>query len=102
MDGAPFTFILQRSVGRCNLGMPSGIDGFLVLVSPPPSAGAVFPTGEVDMTVNRLLCFFNRHEPVRTDVRWDGSNYVGSCRLCGEKIRRQKHNLWRLEWLKGL
>jgi hypothetical protein len=43
------------------------------------------------------LCFANRHEPVRNDVKWDGLNYTGTCKNCGKTIRRQKHKVWKLD-----
>jgi hypothetical protein len=42
-----------------------------------------------------LLCAFNRHKPLRRDVRWDGEFYVGKCRRCGASIRRIGPQKWR-------
>lgn len=42
-----------------------------------------------------VFCAFNRHEPRRSAVRWDGSNYVAACCGCGKDIRRHGPKLWR-------
>jgi hypothetical protein len=39
-------------------------------------------------------CLFNRHDPVRRDVTWDGRHYVGRCRHCGVPIVRYKRRTW--------
>jgi hypothetical protein len=44
------------------------------------------------------LCVFNRHSPYRQFVRWDGLNFVGHCKHCGEPIRRKEHKVWLKEW----
>jgi hypothetical protein len=46
-----------------------------------------------------LRCSLNRHVPVRSKVRWDGMNYVGHCRGCGQCIRRKERLQWRLDSL---
>jgi hypothetical protein len=43
------------------------------------------------------LCFVNRHSPTRSDVHWDGANFIGTCRHCNRYIRREKHKLWKLD-----
>lgn len=45
------------------------------------------------------LCVFNRHEPVRHDVTWDGLHYIGSCSFCGESIRRKSSGKWLRDWM---
>jgi len=45
------------------------------------------------------LCLFNRHHPTRNRVKWDGFNFVGTCRHCGKPIRRLEHGGWRKEWM---
>ena len=40
------------------------------------------------------LCLFNRHRPVRPDVRHDGRAYVGNCTFCGKEIRRKSRGKW--------
>ena len=44
------------------------------------------------------LCMFNRHSPYRQFVKWDGLNFVGECKHCGEHIRRKEHKVWLREW----
>lgn len=44
------------------------------------------------------LCLFNRHAPYRQFVKWDGLNFVGQCKHCGEAIRRKEHRVWLKEW----
>jgi hypothetical protein len=46
-------------------------------------------------------CTLGQHKPVREDVRWDGGNYVSSCRGCGKKIRRDSYRNWKADWLEG-
>ena len=43
---------------------------------------------------NRLLCLFNRHRPDRNRVKWDGKDYIATCRSCGRPIRRIRHKQW--------
>jgi hypothetical protein len=43
----------------------------------------------------RILCAFDRHDPVRRKVRWDGGIYVGECRRCGASIYRISRRTWR-------
>ena len=45
------------------------------------------------------LCLFNRHHPTRNRVKWDGFNFVGTCRHCGKPIRWLEHGGWRKEWM---
>ena len=47
-----------------------------------------------DAMINRLLCLFNRHQPDRNRVKWDGLDYLATCRSCGKPIRRIRHKLW--------
>jgi hypothetical protein len=48
------------------------------------------------MSVFSLVwCFFNRHDPVRRDVAWNGLTYSGTCRHCGAEIHRLGHRDWR-------
>ncbi|WP_162234213.1 hypothetical protein [Novosphingobium sp. Leaf2] len=49
------------------------------------------------MAISIPLCFANRHDPVRSDVTWDGISYVGTCKNCGMQIRRKKRHLWKLD-----
>jgi len=42
----------------------------------------------------RIPCWFNRHDPRRDEVKWDGRSYIGVCRACGKPIWRRKHKLW--------
>ncbi|MFC0685399.1 MULTISPECIES: hypothetical protein [Sphingomonadaceae] len=42
-----------------------------------------------------IFCAFNRHEPRRGAVRWDGVNYVAACNGCGKDIRRHGPKQWR-------
>jgi hypothetical protein len=45
----------------------------------------------------RLLCLFNRHNPDRRAVQWDGRGYVGTCQHCGTSVRRLRHNRWKAD-----
>jgi len=45
------------------------------------------------------LCVFNRHDPYRQFVKWDGLNFVGECRHCGAQIRRKEHRVWHKDWI---
>ena len=49
------------------------------------------------MALRLPLCVFNRHSPRRSKVRWDGLNYVGRCRYCGQTIRKIDDKVWRKE-----
>lgn len=40
------------------------------------------------------LCLFNRHKPVRPNVRRDARGYVGNCGFCGKNIRREARGKW--------
>jgi hypothetical protein len=40
------------------------------------------------------LCLFNRHKPNRARAKWDGVDFVGTCRHCGTHIRRKEHKHW--------
>ncbi|TCM43270.1 hypothetical protein EDF59_101373 [Novosphingobium sp. ST904] len=42
-----------------------------------------------------VLCTFNRHEPNRNTVHWDGTHYTSTCLGCGKDIRRQAHKVWK-------
>lgn len=42
----------------------------------------------------RLKCLFDRHEPKRSAVQWDGNDFVGHCRHCEKDIRRVRKGLW--------
>lgn len=47
------------------------------------------------------LCLFNRHTPLRKRVKWDGLNFVGTCRFCKHPIRKQHHGGWQKDWIEG-
>jgi len=47
------------------------------------------------------LCVFNRHDPYRQFVKWDGLHFVGECRHCGAQIRRKEHRVWHKDWIEG-
>ncbi|MGH6786340.1 MAG: hypothetical protein ACREBO_05880 [Novosphingobium sp.] len=40
------------------------------------------------------LCWFNRHDPDLDLVRRDMLDYVGTCRHCGEPVRRNVRRVW--------
>ena len=40
------------------------------------------------------LCLFNRHAPNRHKVKWDGLNFVGTCRYCKASIRKSTPKHW--------
>ena len=47
------------------------------------------------MALRLPLCLFNRHSPRRSKVKWDGLNFVGSCRFCDAPIRKVNDKVWR-------
>jgi hypothetical protein len=51
------------------------------------------------MALRFPLCLFNRHAPLRARVKWDGLNFVGTCRFCKRDIRKQHHGGWQKEWM---
>ena len=46
------------------------------------------------MALRLPLCLFNRHVPNRHRVKWDGLNFVGTCRYCKRPIRKEEHKGW--------
>lgn len=54
------------------------------------------------MVLSRIpRCMFNRHAPRRSQARWDGLNFVSTCKHCDKPIRRVEHGVWKLEWMDG-
>jgi hypothetical protein len=53
------------------------------------------------MALRLPLCLFNRHAPTRNRVKWDGLNFVGTCRFCKKAIRKQHHGSWRKDWMES-
>jgi hypothetical protein len=51
------------------------------------------------MPLPALRCLFNRHVPRRSAAKWDGLDFVGTCRHCGARIRRKAHKTWLREWM---
>ena len=51
------------------------------------------------MALRLPLCLFNRHAPTHNRVKWDGFNFVSTCRYCAQPIRRKEKGQWRKEWL---
>lgn len=47
------------------------------------------------MRIELPLCLFNRHQPVRGEVHWDGWGYRSTCRFCGKLVERESKGLWR-------
>jgi len=47
--------------------------------------------------LKRIGCLFNRHRPVRSEVRWNGTHYVASCQSCGRPVTRLTHGGWRAQ-----
>ncbi|WP_158094093.1 hypothetical protein [Erythrobacter tepidarius] len=45
--------------------------------------------------ISFVHCTFDRHQPVRREVTWDGRRYVGHCRHCGAPIVRIGQGKWR-------
>lgn len=45
------------------------------------------------------LCRLNRHRPNRDATWWDGLHYVSHCLDCGVRVRRERHRLWRRDWM---
>lgn len=44
-----------------------------------------------------LGCLTNHHQPIRRRVKTDAAGFHGTCRHCGEQIRRHGHGDWRRE-----
>lgn len=42
-----------------------------------------------------VFCLFDRHDPDRETVHWDGTHYAGTCRSCRRDIRRHAHRVWK-------
>jgi hypothetical protein len=40
-------------------------------------------------------CVFNRHQPLRRNVQWNGRAYIGTCRHCDAQIIRSGRRNWR-------
>lgn len=53
------------------------------------------------MALRLPLCLFNRHAPTRNRVKWDGLNFVGTCRFCKRTIRKQHHGGWHKDWMEA-
>ncbi len=45
--------------------------------------------------ISFVVCAMDRHQPVRREVTWDGKQYAGHCRHCGEPIVRIGSRKWR-------
>jgi hypothetical protein len=53
-------------------------------------------------------CGLNVHYPLKTSTdrrkkfaKWDGLNFVSTCRFCGKTIRRKPHGGWKRDWLQA-
>lgn len=46
-----------------------------------------------------IRCRLGRHTPVRSEATWDGLHFVGTCKKCGESIRRVSRGKWKADWL---
>jgi len=42
-----------------------------------------------------VFCRFDRHDPDRDNVHWEGAHYAGICRACQAPIRRHAHRVWK-------
>ena len=49
------------------------------------------------MHKDRLLCWLNRHQPVRNRVHTSEPVFRGLCRHCGDTIYRESPRRWRAE-----
>lgn len=47
------------------------------------------------MRIELPLCLFNRHQPVRDEVHWDGWGYRSTCQFCGTLVERERKSVWR-------
>lgn len=63
--------------------------------------GAFAAVGVVRVFLKRVLCLFDKHDPKRSTTHWDGVNYVGECRHCGQKIRRRSRHNWKTDWMEA-
>ncbi len=46
------------------------------------------------MMVLSLFCFFGRHTPRRSHMKWDGAHFVSDCRFCKSPIRKHQRRGW--------
>ncbi|WP_157098715.1 hypothetical protein [Novosphingobium rosa] len=44
-----------------------------------------------------LFCFFGRHMPRRSHMKWDGAHFVSDCRFCKSPIRKHKTGWQKIE-----
>jgi len=51
------------------------------------------------MLKDRLLCWLNRHQPVRNRVHTHDPVFRGECRHCGSPIYRESPRRWRMDSL---
>ena len=40
------------------------------------------------------VCMLNWHQPDRRRARWDGFNFITTCRSCGSNLRRLERGRW--------
>lgn len=66
-----------------------------------PFASKINKIGSKMLREKIPLCWFNRHEPARDNVEWDGYNYVSTCRHCRAAIRRREKHRWEKDWMKA-
>ncbi|WP_343613193.1 hypothetical protein [Novosphingobium sp.] len=41
-----------------------------------------------------LFCYFGRHTPRRSHMKWDGAHFVSTCRFCKSSIIKRRHRGW--------
>jgi len=41
-----------------------------------------------------LFCYFGRHTPRRSHMKWDGAHFVSTCRFCKSPIVKRRHRGW--------
>ncbi|WP_206238462.1 hypothetical protein [Novosphingobium terrae] len=47
------------------------------------------------MVLRLSLCLFGRHIPRRSRVKWDGTQFIATCRSCECAIHRKRKGGWR-------
>ncbi len=56
----------------------------------------IFDQGEPLVSlISPIACLLGRHDPSRRKVEWNGRQFFGECRHCGQPIKRVAHRTWR-------
>jgi hypothetical protein len=49
------------------------------------------PLCGVKLMTLSLFCYFGRHTPRRSHMKWDGAHFVSTCRFCKSSIIKRRH-----------